>query len=180
MGNDGKETRKNVPCRHCVFSSSRRAAACRSGCYSACWWWWSGGSGVECWGMAWCAVLCCGGGSCAYFCVTFQSISILCSQWRMTFVNVRHFRFPFQPRQPLLLLSLPARTCKSWLRLALKSLSRKSQPSTPTTSEHSPFLPLQVASASAGWETTNTWVWRIRCQIFLLFPSFFFFMKSIF
>lgn len=37
-----------------------------------------------------------GDGGCAYFCVTFQSISILCSQWRMTFVNVRHFCFPFE------------------------------------------------------------------------------------
>lgn len=48
-------------------------------------------------GMAswWCR--CDGGGSCAYFCVTFQSISIFCLQWRMAFVNVRHFRFPFEP-----------------------------------------------------------------------------------
>lgn len=52
-----------------------------------------------------------GGGSCAYFCVTFQSISILCSQWRMTFVNVRHFRFPFQPQMEA--WAGPMRECAS-------------------------------------------------------------------
>lgn len=38
------------------------------------------GGGVECSGVLRHGVVCCGGGSCAYFCVTFQSISILCSQ----------------------------------------------------------------------------------------------------
>lgn len=67
--------------------------------------------------------------------------------------------FSFQPRLPsLLLLFLPARTCKSWLRLALKSLSRKSALYAHDFRTSALPPPIQVASASAspGTKTANT------------------------
>lgn len=91
-----------------------------------------------------------GGGSCAYFCVTFQSISILCSQWRMTFVNVRHFRFPFQPqRAGASARERAACLCRAKeqrvLALPLKSLAQKVSPRQQTPTILAPTSPLPPA-----------------------------------